>query len=88
MLVDAPWSLMQLIQMLRSSPTPEGRCWAGLPGIGAAVLKLRSSPTPEGRCWEAETGTVDVEGQIVAILTDPGGPVLGGIRRSGRATCP
>jgi hypothetical protein len=40
------------------------------------ILKLRSSPTPEGRCCP-EGVLVDLQqDQAVAILTDPGGPVL------------
>src|SRR6266508_741016 len=39
------------------------------------MLTLRSSPTLEGRCCDDE---VDTGGgrHVVAILTDPGGPVL------------
>ena len=37
---------------LRSSPTPEGRCWLAMATSAAATATvLRSSPTPEGRCW-------------------------------------
>ena len=41
---------------------------------------LRSSPTPEGRCC---VGALDDLGRCleVAILTDPGGPVLPAYRR-------
>ena len=61
---------------LRSSPTPEGRCWPQpiTPPIAHTSL-LRSSPTPEGRCWRAAPRDHVVRGDV-AILTDPGGPVL------------
>ena len=53
---------------------------AGAGGDTTALLLsirlLRSSPTPEGRCW-----MIDYVFRLsgippVAILTDPGGPVL------------
>ena len=37
---------------------------------------LRSSPTPEGRCWVGGGGGGGGEFAQVAILADPGGPVL------------
>ena len=39
---------------LRSSPTPEGRCWtAAWTVLPSGLNVLRSSPTPEGRCWRS-----------------------------------
>ncbi len=61
--------------MLRSSPTPEGRCCAA--GLVSEMhdRRLRSSPTPEGRCCRIVCGSRS-SSHAVAILTDPGGSVL------------
>ena len=66
---------------LRSSPTPEGRCWLAGWRAGRSPCQswlLRSSPTPEGRCWLDAVGGDDGGDPGVAILADPGGPVLAG----------
>ena len=43
-------------------------------GRPSSYVPLRSSPTPEGRCCSDDAGRL--RGTAVAILTDPGGPVL------------
>jgi len=51
---------------------PVGRVQAAY----AREVALRSSPTLEGRCCERTAGSLDGGLDEVAILTDPGGPVL------------
>ncbi len=61
---------------LRSSPTLEGRCCPPLLSLHAVEhLRLRSSPTLEGRCC-CPAVFQSCRLDRVAILTDPGGPVL------------
>ena len=49
---DTSWSAGVSSRSLRSSPTPEGRCWSPRsPRSKSPASSLRSSPTPEGRCW-------------------------------------
>ena len=71
-----PW--VRIHSRLRSSPTPEGRCWGHRVTPGMSRSGLRSSPTPEGRCWDLAHDAVPAV-QGVAILADPGGPVLAGV---------
>ena len=62
---------------MRSSPTLSGRCGGSVAGrpSGVALQGLRSSPTLGGRCWLPHQQPC-AAGRRVAILTDPGGPVL------------
>ena len=69
---------------LRSSPTPEGRCWTNGKTDPATEPVLRSSPTPEGRCREVDVADRAAV-HTVAILTDPGGTVLGTTRPIGES---
>ena len=46
------------------------------PRTAPNCLTLRSSPTPEGRCWTGGDRVQRLERHAVAILADPGGPVL------------
>jgi len=44
--------------------------------VSHAERALRPSPTPEGRCWWVDAEPTVGDRDQVAILTDPGGPVL------------
>ena len=79
-LVGRCWLLAEVkvsmsFDKLRSSPTLVGRCWLlAEVKVSMSFDKLRSSPTLVGRCSDGPIPVMNRDG--VAILTDPGGPVL------------
>ena len=63
--------------MLRSSPTPKGRCWHLARGaVPASLHDVAILADPEGPVLEADDDRQRRADDVVAILADPEGPVL------------
>src|SRR6266545_4599230 len=62
-------------------PWRAGAATCTSPPRGSCASSLRSSPTLEGRCCLLRLADRYRRGLAVAILTDPGGPVLHGQER-------